>query len=78
MTQEENFIEIKERIRAKPHDSDFTVKRRIIEALDRFTPGMETEEDDVPISLVVLCAFATLGFIHFLGYFEYLILWITR
>lgn len=78
MTQDESFSEIRERIRAKSPDSDFTLKRRIIQALDRFTPGMETQEEDVPVSLIILCAFATLGLIHFMGYIAYFILWITR
>lgn len=62
----------------KREEGKFAQKRKWIQALRDFKPGMEEEERDVPVELVILVFFAVVGFLHILGYMGIGIMYLTR
>lgn len=55
----------------------FTERRRIINALQSFRPGMEEEEEGVSAEFLILVFLAFVGFGHLVVYFGMWVLWMT-
>lgn len=55
----------------------FTERRQIINALDRFRPGMEEEREEVGVDFLILVFLAVVGFGHLVVYFGLFLIWLT-
>lgn len=53
----------------------FTERRRIINALDRFRPGMEEEPEEIRADFLILVFLAFVGFCHLVVYFGMFVMW---
>lgn len=56
----------------------FTERRRVVESLNRFVPGMEVEDSEVSVSVLVLAWFTFVGVIVHILAFGLFVLWLTN
>lgn len=55
----------------------FAKRRRIINALQTFRPGMEDQEEEVTAEVMILVFLAFVGFCHLVVYFGMWVIWMT-
>lgn len=55
----------------------FTERRRIVNALDRFRPGMEEDREEIGADFLILVFLAFVGFGHLVVYFGMFVMWMT-
>ena len=55
----------------------FAKRRRIINALQTFRPGMEEEQEEVSADFLILIFLAFVGYCHLVVYFGMWVIWMT-
>lgn len=55
----------------------FTERRQAINAMQRFRPGMEEEQKEIPADFLILVFLAVVGFSHLIVYLGLFIIWTT-
>lgn len=55
----------------------FTERRQALNALERFTPGMEVEEKELPVGFLILAWFCFVGIVVHILAFGWFFLWLT-
>lgn len=55
----------------------FAKRRRIINALQTFRPGMEDQEEEITAEVMILVFLAFVGFCHLVVYFGMWVIWMT-
>lgn len=53
----------------------FTERRRIVNALDRFRPGMEEDREEIGADFLILVFLAFVGVGHLVVYFGMFVMW---